>query len=425
MPDAGAPSSGRTATSRARFVRNVGYSALSAASNGLLLVLVVVATRGLGGAYDLFAYALILAKIGETLMDFGLQQATIRGIARDRAVARAVFTNSVSLKALTGLAVGIALPLVPAVFNRDALWPCVLMLAGSILRSYVMTVRGVLQGLEQFGHDAAIEFGDRALMLIFGAAAVWMGAGVVGLSAACLASRGVSLAWAVAVAHRHVGAPVPAFDYARWRELGQLAAPVGAFLMVVTVFSYIDGLILEALKPRAGELGLYANAYKLYEATTYASSVLAAVLTPRLAHAWAHDRPAHATLARWGVAGAMALAFVVAALVWLLAPWTLGLLFGEAYRAATATLRILAAGLPFVFAIWILHAIALSRFDQRLLVIATVAGGVVNVVVNVALIPPYGRDGAALATAAGEAVAMAVLMWGLRDVLFGPRRGRA
>ncbi|HWB30777.1 MAG TPA: oligosaccharide flippase family protein [Vicinamibacterales bacterium] len=424
MPDAGAASSGRAATSRAAFVRNVGYSALSAASNGLLLVLVVVATRGLGGAYDLFAYALILAKIGETLMDFGLQQATIRGIARDRTIARTMFTNSVSLKALTGLAVGIALPLVPAIFNRDALWPCVLMLAGSILRSYVMTVRGVLQGLEQFGHDAAIEFGDRALMLVFGAAAVATGAGVVGLSAACLASRGVSLAWAVAVAHRHVGAPVPAFDYARWRELGQLAAPVGAFLMVVTVFSYIDGLILDALKPRAGELGLYANAYKLYEATTYASSVLAAVLTPRLAHAWAHDRTAHAALARRGVAGAVALAILVAALVWLLAPWTLGLLFGEPYRAATAALRILAAGLPFVFAIWILHAIALSRFDQRLLVIATVAGGVVNVVVNVALIPPYGRNGAALATAAGEGVAMAVLIWGLRDVLFGPRQAR-
>jgi O-antigen/teichoic acid export membrane protein len=408
MPDAGAASSSRTPTSRAAFVRNVGYSALSAASNGLLLVLVIVATRGLGEAYELFAYALILAKIGETLMDFGLQQATIRGIARDRTIARAMFTNSVSLKAL-------------AVFNRDALWPSVLMVAGSMLRSYVMTVRGVLQGLERFGHDAAIEFGDRALMLIFGAAAMGMGAGVIGLSVACLASRCVSLLWAVIVAHRHIGAPTPAFDYARWRELGSLAAPVGAFLVVVTIFAYVDGLILEALKPRAGELGLYANAYKLYEATTYASSVLAAVLTPRLAHAWAHDRTAHTALARRGVAGAMALAIVVTALVWLLAPWTLGLLFGEPYRAATAALRILAAGLPFVFAIWILHAIALSRFDQRLLVVATVAGGVVNVAVNVALIPPYGRDGAALATAAGEAVAMVVLIWGLRDVLFGRR----
>jgi O-antigen/teichoic acid export membrane protein len=295
------------------------------------------------------------------------------------------------------------------------------MLAGSMLRSYVMTVRGVLQGLEQFGHDAAIEFGDRALMLIFGATAVWMGAGVVGLSAACLASRAVSLVWAVAVAHRHVGAPTPAFDYARWRELGQLAVPLGAFLMVVTVFSYIDGLILDALKPDTNELALYANAYRLYEATTYASSILAAVLTPRLARAWAHDRAAHAALARRGVAGAMGLAVVVAAAVWLLASWTLGLLFGDPYRDAAPALRILAAGLPLVFAIWILHAIALSRFDQRLLLVATIAGGVVNVILNFALIPAYGRDGAALATAAGETVAMAVLVWGLRDILFGRR----
>jgi O-antigen/teichoic acid export membrane protein len=422
MPDAGVSSSGRNPAARATFLRNVGFSALSAASNGLLLVLVVIATRGLGEhAYKLFAYALVLAKIGETLMDFGLQQATIRGIARDRGIARAIFTNSVSLKALTGVAVGLVLPLVPAALNREALWPSVLMLAGSLLRSYVMTVRGVLQGLEQFGHDAAIEFGDRALMLAFGAAALWMGAGVIGLSAACLASRAVSLVWAAAVAHRHVGAPTPSFDYARWRELGNLAAPVGAFLMVVTVFSYIDGLILDALKSTTNELALYANAYRLYEATTYASSILAAVLTPKLARAWAHDRDAHAALARRGVAGAMGLAVVIAAVVWLLASWTLGLLFGDPYRAAAPALRVLAAGLPIVFAIWILHAIALSRFDQRLLLIATIAGGVVNVVVNFALIPPYGRDGAAFATVAGEAVAMAVLVWGLRDVLFARR----
>ena len=208
-----------------RLSRQSRVSGLSAATNGLLLVLVVLATHRLGtDGYAIFSYAFVLAKIGESLMDFGLQQATIRGVARDRSTARAVFTNSIPMKALTGMAVALLLPIVPIVQWPAAVWPSVLMLAGSLLRSYVMTVRGVLQGLEQFAHDAAIEFADRALMLGFGAAALVMGYGVVGVCTGCLLARVVSLVWALAVAQRHVGAPRPAFDYALWKDLGRLAS---------------------------------------------------------------------------------------------------------------------------------------------------------------------------------------------------------
>jgi O-antigen/teichoic acid export membrane protein len=404
-------------TPRTGTLRNLGYSTLSAATNGLLLVLVVLATRRLGpDGYAVFSYAFVLAKIGEALMDFGLQQATIRGVARDRSTARAVFTNSISMKALSGVAVAILLPIVPLVQWPAAFWPSVLMLAGSLLRSYVMTIRGVLQGLEQFAHDAAIEFADRALMLAFGAAALGLGYGVVGVCTGCLVARVVSLVWALAVARRHVGAPSPAFDYALWRDLGHLAAPIGAFLMVITIYAYVDVLILEALRPDARELARYVNAYRLYEALTYASGVLAAVLTPQFAGAWARDPARHRRLARRSAAGAAVLGVAMAAVAWRLSGWGLEFLFGVDYRPAATSLHILLLGLPLVFTIWILHALALSVFNQRLLLQATIAGAIVNVATNLAAIPSLGRDGAALATVAGEAVAMAMLVWGLRRV---------
>src|SRR5207247_2179069 len=55
---------------------------------------------------------------------------------------------------------------------------CVVMLVAAILRSYLLSIRGVLLGLEHFGRDAAVVIGDRALVLVFVLVALWDGAGL-------------------------------------------------------------------------------------------------------------------------------------------------------------------------------------------------------------------------------------------------------
>ena len=54
----------------------------------------------------------------------------------------------------------------------------------------------------------------------------------------------------------------------------------------------------------------------------------------------------------------------------------------------------------------------------RLLFRATALSLMVNVGLNLWLIPMWHRDGAALATVGGEVVALVTLLWGLRRVLF-------
>ena len=90
------------------------------------------------------------------------------------------------------------------------------------------------------------------------------------------------------------------------------------------------------------------------------------------------------------------------------------LLFGSAFVTSAAPFRILCAGLAFVFAIWTLHATAISANKERLLVRAALVGLVVNVVVNLSLIPRLGANGAAAATVVGELVSLTVLVLGLR-----------
>jgi O-antigen/teichoic acid export membrane protein len=96
---------------------------------------------------------------------------------------------------------------------------------------------------------------------------------------------------------------------------------------------------------------------------------------------------------------------------------TLG--FGADYAPAGRTFRILVFGLPFVYVIWVLHAVALSANHTRILLTVTAVGSCLNIGLNAIWIPQYAQDGAAAATVVSEAVATGLLIYGLRHALAG------
>jgi len=402
--------------------KNVVFATFSASSAGLLLIVVVLIKKVLGNdVFGAFSCALSLATIGEALMDFGIHQVTIRSIARDRSSAQRIFQNTPGLKVVPGV-------LMFAVLGAVAFicWPatdlrvtCLLMLAGAGLRSYLLTIRGVLLGLERFGDESLVVIGDRVVLLVVVAAALFAGVGLVGLGVAFVAARVLTVAGGFVLTHRQVGLPQPAFEMDLWRELQMNALPLGAFLIVLNVYNYVDTILLGTMRG-VGEAGRYSAAYKIYEGVTYAPAILASVLTPRLSHLWTVDRAAHTRLVRQGLGLTTLLAIALGLAVWVAAPWGLVLAFGSDAIASVTTLRVLDVGLIFVFAIWLLHATAISVFEQRLLLTTTVIGVVANTALNLWLIPRYGREGAAWATVLGEALTLGLLLTGLRGVL---RRG--
>jgi O-antigen/teichoic acid export membrane protein len=399
--------------------KNVLFATLSAGSAVLLLLVVVLIRRVLGNeVFGAFSWALSLATIGEALMDFGIHQVTIRSIARDRQSARRIFQNTLALKVMPGVSMFVVLGAV-AFFcwpDTDLRLTCLLMLVGATLRSYLMTIRGVLLGLERFGDESLVVIGDRVVLLVVVGTALLGGVGLVGLAVAFVGARLLTVVGGFLLTHRHVGPPRPAFEMDLWRELQMNALPLGAFLIVLNVYNYVDTILLGTMRD-LGEAGLYSTAYRIYEGLTYAPAILASVLTPRLSHLWTVDRVAHARLVRQGLGVTTLLAIVLGVAVWIGAPWGLVLAFGSDAIASVSTLRILDGGLIFVFAIWLLHATAISVFEQRLLLTTTVIGVVANTALNLWLIPRYGREGAAWATILGEALTLLLLIAGLRGVL--------
>jgi O-antigen/teichoic acid export membrane protein len=395
--------------------RNLAYSTISQSTALLLLLLMIAAGRVLGDVeFGKFMFALMLGGIFETLMDFGLHQVTVRAIARDKSSAAPLLQHMLAIKLLWAAGTLTLLIITANILRpqRDVRLACYLIGGSLVFRSYMLTIRGVLQGLEHFGWDLIVAIADRGLLLAFGLWALWSGTGLRGLTMAFVVARATALVLAAAVTHVRLGCLGIRYDRDVWYDLHRTALPLGFFLIVLNLYSYVDSVMLGSMRTFA-ETGLYGAAYKIYEGFTYAPLALSAVLTPRLSALFTTDRLRHRRLALGGIAGSAALGTAVAFVAFLIATPLIVFLFGSTYAAATMPFRVLCVGLPVVFAIWLLHAVAISVDRERLLLTTGLIGLAVNVGVNLYAIPHYGPNGAAFATVLGEIVSMAILVFGL------------
>ena len=352
----------------------------------------------------------------------GLAHVTVRAVARNASSAPSLFRHVLGLK-LVWVAGGLAILFVAApVLRRDPVVVelCYLLGLSAAARSYVVTARGLLQGLGRFDLEAVAALSDRGLLLVAGSAALLAGYGVIGLGVSFVIARVIVVVGVTLFLRRFLGAVTPRFDRQAWRDLQAAALPLGFFMIALNLYNYIDTVILGAMRSDA-EVGWYAAAYRVYEGLTYAPSILAAVLTPRLSYLFVHDRAKVGRLLRRALIGAAALGVALGlAMIWL-ADDVVTLLFGARYEAAVRPLQILAGGALFVFCTWILHAAAIATNLDRRLLVTTIAGFAANVILNILFIPSFGIRGAASATVAAEALTVAILLTQVRRQVGRPQ----
>lgn len=201
------------------------------------------------------------------------------------------------------------------------------------------------------------------------------------------------------------------------------AAPVAAllhrgrrlalFTLLGLVLYNIDLLMLRVL---GGEqaAGHYAAAYVLISFCANLMIAYSHTVLPALAGEAAPTEAAAATY-RTALVTALAVTMPVAAGGVLIAPLAIGLLFGEAYAPAAAALQVLALAVPIGALREIAVASLIARHQEHALLRVNAVATVVNVALNLLLIPRYGLLGAAWATVASETVRLAVALAAARQ----------
>ena len=191
---------------------------------------------------------------------------------------------------------------------------------------------------------------------------------------------------------------------ARMRSLLAESWPLLLAGLTVLIYMRIDQVMLAAMQGER-EVGVYSAAVRLSEMWYAIATVIVSSVMPSLTAAHARSEEIYYQRLRQLFALLARIAYLVAIPVSFLAGALVDLIYGAAYASAGPILAVhIWTGL-FVFLGVGAHPWIINERLTRLNLFQTSMGAVVNVLLNLYLIPRHGALGAAVATAISQAIA--------------------
>ena len=338
------------------------------------------------------------------LPDFGMSYASTLAISRDRSQAQRLVGSLLGFQAVLSLAtIALCLAIGATRYSGVTWFAVVILTFDLVLKSVKSTLRWLLKGLERFGTEAVSLLFERVLLLALGAAVLATGRGVRGFVLVFLAVRLVDTSALAAYVQRRVLPLVPHFDGPLWADLLRKGLPFAYAGAMITLVFQVDTVILEKMRG-ATEVGWYRSPVLVLEGLTLVPRILGYALIPTMA-AWAATRPEVVTeLYGRGSKYLLLAGLPIGAFGLLESQRFVALLFGPTYGPSVAASQILLPAATFMF---------LSNFGETALacvnrwgtiVVVSTLALVVNVALNLWLIPGLGFIGAAWATLFTEAL---------------------
>jgi len=369
-----------------------------------ILTLRVLQPEGVGQ----YAIAIAIAGYLEIASNFGLNALLIRDGARPDAPLSRLGGSSLLVRLVVWVTG------VPAVAGLLALWQSTIGLGGDTVTAALLLCAALLPGHVGSTYSAMLIARDRmditsamtTVTTVFkiglGAWALLVGWGIVGLAAVAIAANVVTaVALALLAGWTGVGAHLRV-DRKMARAMIGPAAPLLLNHLLATLFFRVDLLLLQPMRGER-EVGYYAAAYKFVDAFGIISSTVTFALFPlisRLAQEASEEaRRTYLTALRT----LLFLSIPCVLLVTACAYPAVHLLGGaEFVPMASDTLRVLIWFLPMSYANGLTQYVLVATGQVRLIAIGFIVGLVLNVVMNLIVIPPFGVLGAAATTVVSE-----------------------
>ena len=177
------------------------------------------------------------------------------------------------------------------------------------------------------------------------------------------------------------------------------------------VYTLLDSTMLGIMCPPEN-LGYYSNASRLVRASFGLVFASIAVFNPRLNYLYKSGsrEDYHRLFQRFYDIG-MYIAIPAAAALFVCAPWVMTILFGDDFIPGIVTLRLLSCLIiVFTLATVFGHIGLIIYGKEKVLLIAAVAGAIINFSLNSLLIPAYLHQGAAIASLISECLITLLLI---------------
>jgi len=396
-----------------RALRNTGVRAAGEVVGKLATFLLFAVLAREVGQTGVGAFVFAFAFLGLCMVPIalGCDSYMLREVAKDRSAADRLFFNVIALKLAMAVPVlGLCFAGVVALGYDGRTRDTVFVLAAGLMLDFLgKSLNGLFNANERSDLLARSLVIQRVTTAALGIGALALGYGVV--TVAALYSVGSALGYFVAVGslRRHIGVPRRTVDPRGWRGLVTTSAPFAIQDVFTAMLFKLDAVILSLIATEAA-VGRYGAAYRLLESTMFIGWALNGAFVAMYAYLGRDTDPTVGAVFGRSIKFALVLLVPLAVSMGILAEPLAILAFGSGFEAAAEPLRLLAPVVVALCLVALSSSLIVTRRSPATMIRITGPMVVLNIGLNLALIPSLEDSGAAVAMLVTETLFVFVAM---------------
>lgn len=388
--------------------RKVAYNVLfSSVSKVLSTVLALISigfiTRYLGKeGFGNYATVLAFLSFFAAVADLGLYHISTREISREGADEEKIIGNIFSLRIISSLAIVAIAPVLVMLFDYPAeVKKGILIVASSfVFSSSYQVLNGIFQKNLAMDKVAIGELIGKVIQVSTVILAVRMNLGFDWIVASLLFNMIASFLIVFIWSRKYTSFRMR-FDFPYWRSFLKESLPLGIGSIIVFFYFKMDTILLSVLKTSA-DVGIYNAAYKVLENITFFPAMVLGLVMPIMSanifiH---HDKFEDIANKTFKFFMILIVPLVIGTLF--LAGDIINLIGGGQFAQSADVLRVLVFALAAIFVGSFFNNILIAGNLQRRLIYIWTAGAVMNISLNLILIPRFSYFAAAFVSFATE-----------------------
>ncbi|MFH1620686.1 MAG: flippase [Patescibacteria group bacterium] len=382
-----------------QIAKNASWLALATTLNKAIAFFTFAKVAGLVGPEitGIYFYSVSITSVFVILTDLGMTPVVIRAIAGARHDAGKLLSASLRLKIFLS-PIAILASLIYGYLNHaDAVTLGTIGLACLVMTAdtYHLALYGALRGRQNLRPEAIGMLIGQVLTAIVMLSSALLHFGPIGLAAGLLLGSTWNVCWAV-FKTKSLSVMFQSPELRDYKRLFREAVPFGVAGISVKLYSYFDSLMIKVYHG-VEAVGYYAVSYKMTYALQFLPLTFTAALYPALANSWAKKDTQSLRRTFLGSLRFMAfLGFPLSAGLSALAPQIIGLFF-PGFNGSIPSFSILPWVLLPIFMDFPVGSLLNATHRAHLKTTAMLCTVVINIVLNILLVPDLGPLGAAWA----------------------------
>ena len=381
--------------------KNTLWLSISEVAGRILRVFVIIyAARALGAAgWGTFSYLTSLAAVFTIFSDIGISSVLIRETTKAPKSRAPYFSTALMLKFVLIVISLIILVLVSTVFTSIAISQTLIIYIGLlfIFDSLRRFGTSLFRAEERMEREAYVNIATQAIIVAGGIAALFFFSTPESLAVAYAAGAAVGLLLTWNILRKHTKNLFSSFDKSLVRPIVQAAWPLSLAAVFGALLVNTDTVMIGWFRA-AEDVGFYSAAQKPIVLFYILPTLIVGGFFPALARFAQEKKEEFRNVLERGLHLVFLIAFPTALGIMLTADQIIEFLYGADYAASAAPIRILAVTILTAFPVSILIHGVFAYNKQKSLVPLWSAGAILNIGLNVLLIPRLGISGAAWAS---------------------------